>query len=161
MKRAWIALGLIAASLIIGGIDYIYTATAAKIYTDMLTEGDAHMEQNEAYEAQSLTERLDHRFNEDRQILHIFSFHSDVNVISNDLAAMRRFSQTGNTADYLATSAQAREDPRPQRDAHAEAGEYSLTAYRAANTLPAAAYLMKLTSPAGGEYYNINKNCRN
>ncbi len=109
MKRAWIALGLIIASLIIGGIDYIYTATAAKIYTDMLTEGDAHMEQNEAYEAQSLTERLDHRFNEDRQILHIFSFHSEINAIANDFAAMKRYALTGNTADYLAVSAQARE----------------------------------------------------
>ena len=108
MKRAWIALGLIAVSLAIGGIDYLYTATAAGVYSEMLSEADAHMEKNEAYEAQSVTERLDHRFSEDMRVLQIFSFHSDVNVISNDLAAMRRFSQTGNTADYLATSAQAR-----------------------------------------------------
>lgn len=108
MKRAWIALGLIALSLIIGGVDYLYTATASKIYTDMLTQADAHMEKNEAYEAQSVTERLDHRFGEDRQVLHIFSFHSEINAIGSDLAAMRRYAQTGNTADYLAASAQAR-----------------------------------------------------
>lgn len=108
MKRAWIALGLIAVSFAIGGIDYLYTATAANVYAEMLSEADAHMEKNEAYEAQSVTERLDHRYNEDMRVLQIFSFHSDVNTISNDLAAMRRFSQTGNTADYLATSAQAR-----------------------------------------------------
>ena len=108
MNRAWIALGLIAASLIVGGIDYIYTATATKIYTEMLSEADEHMEKNEAYEAQSLTERLDHRFNEDKRIMQIFSFHSEIDAVDYDLAAMKRFAQTGNTADYLATSAQAK-----------------------------------------------------
>ena len=108
MKRAWIALGLILISLLIGGIDYLYTATAVNIYTDMLNEADAHMEQNEAYEAQSVTERLDHRYNEDKRILHIFSFHSEINAVGNDLAALRRYAQTGNTADYLATSAQTK-----------------------------------------------------
>ena len=108
MKRAWIALGLILAALLIGGVDYLYTSTTANIYTEMLNEADAHMEKNEAYEAQSVTERLDHRFNEDKRILHIFSFHSDINNIGNDLAALRRYAQTGNTADYLATSAQAK-----------------------------------------------------
>ena len=108
MKRAWIALGLIAASLLIGGIDYLYTATAAHIYTEMLSEADAHMENNEAYEAQSVTERLDHRFSEDKRILHIFSFHSEINAVGSDLAALRRYAQTGSTADYLATSAQAK-----------------------------------------------------
>lgn len=108
MKRGWIALGLIALSLIIGGAEYLYTTNAAKIYTEMLNEADAHMEHNEAYEAQSVTERLDHRFNEDKNILDTFSFHSDINAIANDLGALRRFSQTGNTADFLALSAQTK-----------------------------------------------------
>ena len=108
MKRAWIALGLILVSLLIGGIDYLYAAGASDIYTDMLNKADAHIEKNEAYEAQSVTERLDHRYNEDKRILHIFSFHSDINAIGNDLAALRRYAQTGNTADYLATSAQTK-----------------------------------------------------
>ncbi len=108
MKRGWIALGLILALLALGVTEYIYTAKTAEIYTGMLNEADAHMEKNEAYEARSVTERLDHRFNEDKQILGVFSFHSDVNAIGYDFAALRRFAQTGNTADYLATSAQAK-----------------------------------------------------
>ncbi len=108
MKRGWIAVGLIAVSLIIGGVEYLYTASAARIYTEMLNDADACMEDNDAYEAQSITERLDHRFNEDKEILKSFSFHSDINAIGNDLAALRRYAQTGNTADYLALSAQTK-----------------------------------------------------
>lgn len=108
MKRGWIALGLIVFSLILGGVEYLHTATVTKVYTEMLNEADAHMEKNEAYEAQSVAERLDHRFNEDKNVLDIFSFHSDINAIAIDLAALRRFSQTGNTADFLALSAQAK-----------------------------------------------------
>ena len=108
MKRAWAALGLIVLSLLIGGVDYLYTATAATVYTKMLDEAEEHIRRNEAYEAQSVTERLDHRFNEDKRMLHIFSFHSEINAIGSDLAAMSRYAQTGNTADYLAVSAQAK-----------------------------------------------------
>lgn len=108
MKRAWIAVGLILASVALGCAEYLYTATTAEIYTKMLNDADACMEQNDAYEAQSLTERLDHRFNEDRAILHIFSYHTDVNAVGNDLAALRRYAQTGSTAEFLAVSAQAK-----------------------------------------------------
>lgn len=108
MKRAWVAIGLIAASLILSGVEYLYLNTTAGIYTEMLNEADACIEQNEAYKAQSLTERLDHRFSEDKSIMHIFSFHSDVNALGSDLAALRRYAQTGNTADFLAVSAQAK-----------------------------------------------------
>lgn len=108
MKRGWIAVGLIIASLIMGVAEYIYTSVTARIYTDMLNEADARMENNEVYEAQSMTERLDHRFNEDKTVLNIFSFHSDVNAIGSDLAALRRYAQTGSTAEFLAQSAQAK-----------------------------------------------------
>ena len=108
MKRAWIAIGLIAASLVLGGVEYLYTANAAQIYTDLLNQADAHMEHNEAYEAQSVTERLDHRFSKDAGVLHIFNFHSDVNAVANDLAALRRYAMTGSIPEYLAVSAQAK-----------------------------------------------------
>ena len=108
MKRAWIAVGLIALSLILGGVEYLYVTTAANVYTEMLNEADEHMEKNEAYEVQSITERLDHRFNEDAGMLDMVSFHSEINAVSYDLASLRRYAQTGNTADYLALSAQVK-----------------------------------------------------
>lgn len=108
MKRGWIALGLIALSLILGAVDALYTHAVAEKYTAMLNEADAHMERSEIAEAQSVTERLDHRFGEDKGVLHIFSFHSDVNAVGNDLAALRRYAQTGSAADFLAQSAQAK-----------------------------------------------------
>lgn len=108
MKRAWIAIGLIVLSLILGGAEYLYAATAAKVYTEMLNEADEHMERNEAYEVQSITERLDHRFGEDAGLFDMLSFHSEINAISYDLASLRRYAQTGNTADYLALSAQVK-----------------------------------------------------
>ena len=90
MKRVWIAAGLIAASLILGAIECISLNTSANIYAEMLNEADACMENNEAYQAQSLAERLDHRYSEDKRLFHIFSFHSDINAIGSDLAHPRR-----------------------------------------------------------------------
>lgn len=108
MKRSWIAAGLIAASLILGAVECISLNTSANIYAEMLNEADACMENNEAYQAQSLAERLDHRYCEDKRLFHIFSFHSDINAIGSDLAALRRYAQTGSTADFLAQSAQTK-----------------------------------------------------
>ena len=116
MKRGWIAIGLIAAAMILGGMEYLYLHSAADKYLSMLDEADAHMEQNEAFEAQSVTERLEHRFGGDKRVLHIFAFHSDINALSDDLAAMRRYARTGNTADYLAQSAQLRSRIQALRD---------------------------------------------
>ena len=108
MKRGWIALGLIAAALVLSGAEYLFTASAAHTYTQMLNEADACMESGDTEGAQSLAERLDHRFNEDKGILHIFSFHSDINAIGGDLAVLRRYAQNDSLADFLATSAQAK-----------------------------------------------------
>ena len=108
MKRGWIALGLIAAVIALSGLEYLFTANAAHIYTEILNEADACMESGDSQGALSLTERLDHRFGEDKNVLHIFSFHSDINTIGGDLAALRRYAQSGSIPEYLAVSAQTK-----------------------------------------------------
>ena len=108
MKRGWIAVGLIAASLILGGAEYLYLSTSANIYVEMLNEADEAIAENKAYKAQSAAERLCHRFGEEKTLYRILSFHSEINSIDGDFAALSQFARTGSTADFLAQSAQTK-----------------------------------------------------
>lgn len=108
MKRGWIALAMIALSLILGGIEYGYVTMNADAYVKMLDDADEKMLHNEVYLAQSAAERLDNRFRKQSGMFNIFMFHSDIGHISSDLAMLKRYAQTGSTEDFLATSACAR-----------------------------------------------------
>ncbi len=117
MKRGWIALGMIALSLILGWAEYLYVTTSADIYIQMLDEADEKMAHNEVYEAGSVAERLDTRFHKQSGMFNVFMFHSDIGHIAGDLAMLKRYAQTGSTADFLATSACVRSKISAIRDA--------------------------------------------
>ena len=108
MKRGWIALIMIAISLILGGIEYIYVTSNADAYAGMLDDADEKMAHNLVYEAGSVAERLDNRFRKQSGMFNIFMFHSEIGHISSDLAMLRRYAQTGSAEDFLATSACAK-----------------------------------------------------
>lgn len=108
MKRGWIAILMIALSLLTAGIEYLYVTGNAGVYLDMLNEADGDMEQNQVPEAQSVVERLDYRYQKQSKIFDIFMYHSDVNSVGSDLAMLRRYAQVGDTAEFLATSARAK-----------------------------------------------------
>ena len=108
MKRGWIALIMIALSLVLGGIEYIYVTSNADAYVQMLDDADEKMAHNQVYEAESVATRLDNRFRKQSGMFNIFMFHSDVGHISSDLAMLRQYARTGAVEDFLATSACAR-----------------------------------------------------
>ena len=108
MKRGWIAVGMIALSLILGGTEYYYVTSNADAYIQMLDEADEQMMHNEVYAAQETAEKLDNRFNKQNGMFNIFMFHSDIGHISSDLAMLERYAQTGDAEDFLATSACAK-----------------------------------------------------
>ena len=108
MKRGWIALIMILLSLTLGGIEYIYVTTNADAYVQMLDDADEMIMQNQVYEAQSVAERLDHRFQKQSGLFNVFMYHTEIGHISSDLAMLRRYAQTGSVEDFLATSACAR-----------------------------------------------------
>lgn len=110
MKRGWIALGMIAISLILGGIEYYYVTSNADAYIQMLNDADEKMAHNEMYEAESAAQRLENRFRKQSEIFNIFMYHSEMGHISSDLAMMRRYAQTGATEEFLATSACAKSE---------------------------------------------------
>ena len=105
MKRGWAALVmiLIAVALSVGESQYLEKSIRACV--QMLDEADDHMEKNEIYEAQSLAQRIDHRYASSAQVYDILMYHSDVLEISKGLAELRRYAQTGSTAEFLAASA--------------------------------------------------------
>lgn len=105
MKRGWIALGMIALSLLLGGIEYLYVTSNADVYLQLLDEADEKMAQNEVYQAASVAERLNTRFQKQSGVFNIFMFHSELGHISSDLAMLTQYAQTGATPDFLATSA--------------------------------------------------------
>lgn len=110
MKRGYIAVILIVLSLIIGGVEYVYVTGTTDALLALLDEADAHMEQNEVYQAHSVAERLDYRFTNSSETLKIFAYHSEVGNISGEIAALRRYAQTGSAAEFLATSAKLKRD---------------------------------------------------
>lgn len=110
MKRGWIALIMIAVSLLLGGIEYIYVTANADAYIKMLDDADEKMAHSEIYEAESAAQRLDNRFQKQSAVFNIFMYHSEIGHISCDLAMLRRYARTGETAEFLATSACARRE---------------------------------------------------
>lgn len=108
MKRGWLALLLAAIVIATGAAEYILLNAGVKVCVDMLNEADALMEVNEIAQARELTSRLDNRFNSQAKVYDVFMFHSEVLEISRDLAALRRYAQTGETAEFMATSARVK-----------------------------------------------------
>ena len=105
MKRGLAALLLAATAIAAGMTEYIWMSSSASVFLDMLNEADAHMELNEMVEARELTERMDNRFSREAGVYDIFLFHSEVLDISANMAALRRYAQVGETAEFMATSA--------------------------------------------------------
>ena len=105
MKRIWAALAMILIAVGVSVAETMYLGSGAELCIAMLEEADAHMENNEIAEAQSLSARLERRFENQAPVYDIFLFHGEVLDISKALAALRRYAQTGDTAEYLAASA--------------------------------------------------------
>ena len=82
----------------------------------MLDDADEKMADNRMDEALSVAERLDHRFQNQSAWLSIFMYHSEVNDVAYELAKMRRYAQTGDVEDFLATSAVAKREILDIRD---------------------------------------------
>ena len=110
MKRGWIALIMIVIALILSGIEYLSLSAGVDMYLKMLDEADAAIETNDIYSAQSVAKRLDHRFQEHSRGLDLFLYHGEVKDISKATAALRRYAQTGDTAEFLAQSARIRRE---------------------------------------------------
>ena len=108
MKRGWAAVALLAAALVICGLEYAYIGLNTPVYLDMLNSADEYMEKNDVYAAMETAERLDNRFINDSKIYDLFLFHGDVLDIQASLAALRRFAQTGEASEFLATSARVK-----------------------------------------------------
>ncbi|MBQ3265033.1 MAG: DUF4363 family protein [Ruminococcus sp.] len=110
MKRGWIAVIMIALSLLLGGIEYLYVTSSTDSYLQMLDDADGKMARGETYEAAETAKRLDNRFRRQSGMFNIFMFHSDVGHISSDLAMLKSYAQTGSAEEFLATSACAKRE---------------------------------------------------
>lgn len=110
MKRGWIALMMFILSLILGGYEYLYVNNSTDIYVQMLDDADEKMANNRMDEALSVAERLDHRFMNQTAIMSVFMYHSEVNNVAYELAKLRRYAQTGDVEEFLATSAKAKRE---------------------------------------------------
>lgn len=118
MKRGWAALALI---LIAAGMscgESLYLDSSIHTCVEMLNEADAHMERNEVYAAQSLAERADHRFESEAGVYDILMYHSEVTEVGKGLAELRRYAQTGSTAEFLAASARIKRMLLSMHNAH-------------------------------------------
>lgn len=108
MKRGIIALILLILVGIAAGYQYIYVTSNTNMLVEMLDEADKRIEENNLLKAQDVAYRLDHRYQELEKSLNIFIHHAETDSVSQSLAMLRRYTQTGNTADSLAVSASAK-----------------------------------------------------
>ena len=94
MKRGWIAVVMIALSLICGGFEYIFVTSNADVYVGMLDDADDKMEHSLIKDAESVVRRLDHRFRSESGVLNMFMNHGGADNISSDLAMLCRYAQS-------------------------------------------------------------------
>ena len=105
MKRGWIALLMIALSLVGGIFDYVYVESNTAAYMSMLSDAEEKMKQNQVLEAESAAKRLEHRFISQSGILDAFNPHGESKSISCDLSVLTVYAGTGETEEFLATAA--------------------------------------------------------
>ncbi len=110
MKRGWIALMMLALSLVLGGIEYYYVTSNADAYLSMLDEADRRMEEHDFIGAESSAKRLSNRFRNQSGMFGVFMYHSEVGDIESDLRMMIRYAGSGDAPEFLATSACARRE---------------------------------------------------
>ena len=102
MKRGVIALVMILTALAVSGAEAAVTVTGTQTCVEMLEEAEQHMERNEIAEAQSLAARLENRYGKLAGSYDLFLYHSEVLKVTAELGALRRYAQTGSTAEFLA-----------------------------------------------------------
>lgn len=117
MKRGIIALILLILAGVAAGYQYVYVTTNTDMLIEMLDETDRHIEENDLLKAQDTASRLDHRYQELEKTLNIFINHKDTDAVSAQLASLKRYAETGNSADFLAISAAAKRALLAMRDA--------------------------------------------
>ena len=110
MKRGWIALGMIALSLLLGGIEYGYVTANADAYLSMLEEADKRMEERDYIGAESAAKRLNNRFRHQSGMFNIFMYHSEVGDIESDLNKLISYAHAGDASEFSATAACARRE---------------------------------------------------
>lgn len=108
MKRGIIALILLILVAIAAGYQYIYVTSNTNMLVEMLEEADKSIEENNLLKAQDVAYRLDHRYEELEKTLNIFIHHAETDSVAQNLSQLRRYTQTGNTADSLAISASSK-----------------------------------------------------
>lgn len=117
MKRGWIAVCMVALSLLLGGAEYLYVTANADTYIAMLSDADDKIAQNDIIGAESAAKRLRNRFRNQSGVFNIFMYHSEVGDIDSDLAMLEQYARTGTVEEFLATSARAKREIRAIRDA--------------------------------------------
>lgn len=108
MKRGWIALILLLLAAALSCVQHGYVTAVGNTCVEMLDSADDLMQNNEVKEAESLTERLDNRLTQSRRLMDVFLFHSDLDALCEEIAAMRRYAHAGETTEFLAASARAK-----------------------------------------------------
>ena len=116
MKRGWIALGMLALSLILGGVEYGYVTVNADAYLSMLEEADQRIAERDFVGAESTAKRLSNRFRHQSGMFNIFMYHSEVGNIESDLSRMISYARNGDASEFSATAACARREIRSIRD---------------------------------------------
>lgn len=117
MKRGWIAVGMIALSLLLGGAEYFYVTSNADVCLRLLDEANEKIAHNEFLEAESVAKRLEHRFQNGSAMFNVFMYHSEVGHIAADLARLSRYARAGDASEFSATCACARCEIQAIRDA--------------------------------------------
>ena len=110
MKRGWLALIMVAAALLISGMEYLNLSANTEVCIKMLDEADAAAGNRDFVLAESIAKRLDHRFQEQSRGLDFFLYHEEVKNITKALAALRRYGQMGDDTEFLALSARIKRE---------------------------------------------------
>lgn len=110
MKRGWIALGMIALALVLGGIEYGYVTANTDAYLSMLDEADERIAESDFIGAESSAKKLSHRFRQQSGMFNIFMYHSEVGDIESDLEKMIRYARAGDASEFSATCACAKRE---------------------------------------------------
>ena len=108
MKRLWIAFLLLVIVAFICATEYIYVTQSVQKHIYALDEIDKKISQNERDVAYDMLCRLEKRFEKTDRVFNAFLLHSDIDNISCNIAMLKEYSKSTDSAVFLALSAKTK-----------------------------------------------------
>lgn len=116
MKRIYIAIALLLASITMGIFETINVSQGSQKYIDYIDEINMKLDNNEVNNAAVLCKKADEEFEEMSKTLMFYYMHKNLEDVAGSLSSMYEYLRNDEIHDYYAAAAMTKEKLESMRD---------------------------------------------